>query len=369
MPSNRLILGTRKGLLLLEKNGRGWELACEAHRAAPVTHAMTDPRSGLLWACLDHGHWGTKLHRSRDKGVTWEEIPAPKFAEGMLMSNGIPGSTSTMPATVSYLWIIAPGGADQPDRLYLGTEPGALFQSDDGGDNFQLVESLWNHPSRPENWFGGGRDYPGLCSIQVDPRDSQHIVIGISVGGVYETRDGGQTWEGRNKGLLACYLPNPAAEYGHDPHFLLMSPANPDVLWQQNHCGLFRSADSGQNWTDISQPGGPAYFGFAIALDPHDADTAWVVPAIDAEFRMAIDRSLCVCRTEDGGKTWTALRDGLPQRETYDLVFRHALDISGDRLAFGTTTGNLYLSENRGDTWECVTHTLPPIYSVRFDAD
>ncbi len=364
MPSDRLILGTNKGLLVMEKNGDGWKLACEAHRAIPVSYAMTDPRTGLLWALLDHGHWGTKLHRSRDKGASWEEVPAPKFAEGALMSDG----DNKKLAVVSYLWIITPGPADQPGRLYLGTEPGALFQSDDGGDTFQLVESLWNHPSHEGNWFGGGRDLPGLCSIALDPRDSQHMLIGVSVGGVYETRDGGTSWEGRNKGLVACYLPNPAAEYGHDPHFLLMSPSNPDVLWQQNHCGIFRSSDSGKTWDDISQPGGPAYFGFAIALDVNDENTAWVVPAIDAEYRMAVDRSVCVCRTEDGGKTWTELRNGLPQGEAYDLIYRHALDISGDRLAFGTTTGNLYLSDDRGDSWECVTHNLPPIYSVRFDA-
>jgi photosystem II stability/assembly factor-like uncharacterized protein len=358
-PENRLILGTNKGLLTLEKNGRGWDMTCEGFRGARVSHAMTDPRTGLLWALLDHGHWGTKLHRSRDNGATWEEIPAPAFPEGTERQEGIP-------ATVSYLWIITPSNADQPNRLYIGTEPGGLFQSDDGGDSFQLVESLWNHPSRKDNWFGGGRDLPGLCSIAVDPRDSQHIIIGISVGGVYETHDGCKNWDGRNKGLKACYLPNPDVEYGHDPHFLLMSPSNPDILWQQNHCGIFRSTDSGHNWDDISQPGGPAYFGFAVAVDAQDADTAWVVPAIDAEFREAVEHALCVCRTEDGGKTWTALRDGLPQRTAFDLVYRHALDVRGDRLAFATTTGNVYLSENRGDTWECLGHNLPPVFSVRF---
>jgi photosystem II stability/assembly factor-like uncharacterized protein len=361
MASDRLILGTNKGLLIFEENGSGWRMTCEAHRAIPVSYAMTDPRTDTLWALLDHGHWGTKLQRSRDKGASWEEVPAPKFPEGAERAPGVP-------ATVSYLWYMKPGGNDQPERLYIGTEPGALFQSDDGGDSFHLVESLWNHPSRPDNWFGGGRDLPGICSICIDPRDSNHVFIGVSVGGVFETRDGGQTWEGRNKGLVACYLPNPSAEYGHDPHFMLMSPSNPDILWQQNHCGIFRSADGGQTWKDISKPGTPAYFGFAIAVDAHDADTAWVVPAIDAEYRMAVDRALCVCRTEDGGETWTELRNGLPQTDAYDLVYRHALDISGERLAFASTTGNLYLSNDRGDSWECLYHNLPPVFSVRFDS-
>jgi photosystem II stability/assembly factor-like uncharacterized protein len=355
--TDTLIIGTRKGLLIYENGANGWRMCRESHTAIPVSYAATDPRSGTLWACLDHGHWGRKLQRSRDLGATWEEVTAPGYPEGTEIKDG-------QPATCSYIWTIAPGGADQPNRLYMGTEPGGLFQSDDGGGSWKLVEGLWNHPSRKDNWFGGGRDLPGLCSIVVDPRDSQHMFIGISVGGVYETTDGGQTWEGRNKGLYANYLPNPYAEYGHDPHFMTASPTNPNVLWQQNHCGIFRSADGGKNWDNISQEGGPAYFGFAIAVE--DDDTAWVVPAIDASYRMAVDRTLCVCRTDDGGKTWTALRDGLPQENAYDLVFRHALDKKGDRLAFGTTTGNVYISDDRGESWSSLTHNLPPVYSVRF---
>jgi photosystem II stability/assembly factor-like uncharacterized protein len=358
--SNSLILGTRKGLLILERNGKDWQLACEAHRAIPVSYAFTDKRTGILWAGLDHGHWGQKLHRSRDMGASWEEIPAPKYPEGEMISDD-------KPATLSYIWLIAPGADDQPQRLYLGTEPGGLFQSDDGGETFELVPGLWDHPSRKDNWFGGGRDYAGLCSLIVDPRDSQHITIGISVGGVYETRDGGKTWNGRNKGLTADFLPTPDAEYGHDPHFMLASPSNPNVLWQQNHCGVFRSEDGGANWTNISQEGGPVYFGFAIALDLHDEQTAWVVPAVDSLYRLAIDRALCVCRTTDGGKTWTALREGLPQEATYDLVFRHALDLDGDTLAFGTTTGNLFISEDRGESWRSLGYNFPPINSVRFN--
>jgi photosystem II stability/assembly factor-like uncharacterized protein len=353
----QLLLGTRKGLLTYEKQGDEWCFVRESFRAAPVSYATVDPRDGTRWACLDHGHWGTKLHRSRDNGATWEEIPAPKFPEGTTRSDG-------QPATVSYLWYITPGGADQPGRVYIGTEPGGLFRSDDGGDTFALVEELWNHPSRAEWWFGGGRDHPGLCSIVVDPRDSQHIIIGISVGGVFETRDGGETWEGRNNGLVACYLPNPSSEYGHDPHYIVACQSNPDVLWQQNHCGIFRSTDGAKTWQNVSSP--PVYFGFATAVDHNNPEVAWVVPAVSDEFRIAIDAALCVCRTDDGGKTWTAFRKGLPQENAYDVTFRHALDVRGDTLAFGTTTGNVYLSDDRGESWRCLSHHLPPVYSVRF---
>jgi photosystem II stability/assembly factor-like uncharacterized protein len=357
--TNQLLLGTNKGLLTFEQQGNEWCFCNEAHRAIPVSYAMQDDRTGLRWACLDHGHWGRKLHRSRDGGTTWEEVRSPGYPENAEIKEG-------QPATVSYLWYIAPGHADEPNKLYVGTEPGGLFVSNDGGDSFEFVASLWNHPSRPDNWFGGGRDFAGLCSIQVDPRDKNHVVIGISVGGVYETRDGGKTWQGLNNGMVAEYLPNPTAEYGHDPHYLLMSPSNPDVMWQQNHCGVFRTTDAGKKWTEISDKDAGVYFGFAIALDEKDDQTAWVVPATSDEYRVAVNHALCVCRTEDGGKTWTELRDGLPQDHAYDLVYRHALDIQGDTLVFGTTTGNLYVSNNRGNNWSLISSNLPPIFSVRF---
>ena len=353
---DELILGTHKGLLITDLQG---VVRREFHVGVPISYAVTDPRSGVWWAAADHGHWGQKLHRSHDGGVTWEEIAMPTYPADAEITDGLP-------ATLSYLWMIAPGGADEPNRVYLGTEPGGLFASDDGGESFVLVEGLWNHPSRKQHWFGGGRDHPGCCSIIVDPRNSQHMYAGISVGGVFETSDGGKNWQPRNKGLIACYLPDPHAEVGHDPHFAVSSPADPDVLWQQNHCGVFRSADGGQTWTDISQPEGPVKFGFAIAVDEEDADVAWVVPAISDEVRIAVDRALCVCRTDDGGKTWQDFRVGLPQRDCYDVVFRHALDKGGDKLAFGTTTGSVYLSEDRGETWRCLGQDYPPVYSVRF---
>ncbi len=354
---DELILGTRKGLLITDLDGK---VKRRFHIGVPISYAATDPRNnGRWWAAADHGHWGQKLHRSDDGGVNWEEVPAPKYPEGAEITDG-------KPAALSYIWIVTPGGNDEPDKVYVGTEPGGVFVSNDGGDTFEIVAGLWNHPSRKGNWFGGGRDYPGACSILVDPRDSRHIQVGVSVGGVFETFDGGATWTGCNKGLLAKYLPNPEAEYGHDPHFVTSSPANPDVLWQQNHCGIFRSVDGAQTWIEVSQPGGPAYFGFAIAVDPQDAAVAWVVPAISDELRIAVDQALCVCRTDDGGQTWTDFRAGLPQENCYDVVFRHALDFESDRLAFGTTTGSVYLSDDRGESWRCLGQDYPPVYSVRF---
>lgn len=355
----RMLVGTRKGLLIFCHDGDDWVVEQEQFAGIPVSYATADPRNGTLWACLDHGHWGTKLHRSLDNGETWDEIPAPKYPDGATRPD------DGEPAQTSYIWIAQPGGNDQPNRVYFGTEPGALFVSDDNGDTLELVDSLWSHHSR-NHWMGGGRDHAGVCSIVVDPRDSNHLTIGISVGGVYESLDGGATWEARNKGLYADYLPNPRAEFGHDPHYMLASPSNPEVLWQQNHCGVFRSVDRGATWQDLSEKDGLVYFGFALALDPKDEQVAWVIPAISAEYRVPIDRSLCVCRTDDGGKTWQDFRTGLPQDNCYDIAFRHSLDFKHDTLAFGTTAGNVYVSDDRGESWRAISHNLGVVYSVRF---
>ena len=284
---------------------------------------------------------------------------APKYPEGATRPD------DGEPAATSYIWLVQPGGDDQPERLYVGTEPGGLFVSNDGGESFELVESLWNHKAR-KTWGGGGRDHAGVCSIIVDPRDSNHVIIGISVGGVYETTDGGETWTSRQKGLSSYFLPNPDATDGHDPHFMLASPSNPDVLWQQNHCGVYRSTDGAQTWTDISQENGPVNFGFPIALDEKDDNVAWVVPAHSDQFRVPIDGAICVCRTDDGGKTWQEFRTGLPQENAFDITFRHALDIDGDTLVFGTTAGNVYYSEDRGESWRTIAQNLAVVYSARF---
>ncbi|HEY2841532.1 MAG TPA: hypothetical protein VGJ26_20400 [Pirellulales bacterium] len=362
MAEAMLAVGTRKGLLLFErqKGQKGlWRLIRESHVGVPVPYAAADPRSGVLWASLDHGHWGQKLQRSTNLGVDWQELPAPKYPEDAVLKEG-------KPATLRYLWVIGFGGADQRGRIYFGTEPGGLFVSDDGGESCRLVDSLWNHPSRIGHWLGGGRDEAGIHSIVVDPRDSKHVLIGVSCAGVFETFDDCASWEPRNKGLIAPFLPDPSVDVGHDPHLLVGCAAAPDVLWQQNHCGIFRSSDGARSWQAVHEQAGPANFGFAIAVDAAHPDCAWVVPAASDEVRVAVDRALCVCRTDDGGRTWQAFREGLPQHNCYDFAFRHALDVNADQLAFGTATGSLYHSDNHGESWQCLGDHLPPIYSVRF---
>ena len=193
------------------------------------------------------------------------------------------------------------------------------------------------------------------------------MFVAVSSAGVFATTDGGRSWTVRNQGLVMDYAPDPTDEWaGHDPHQLVMCTGDPERLWQQNHCGVFVSRDGARTWRKVSRPDRGAHFGFAVAVDPTDGDTAWLVPGTSDMQRMAIDGGLFVAQTQDGGETWTQLREGLPQEHAYDVVLRHALDFAEGCLAFGSTTGNLYVSEDRGRSWRAAANNLPPIYSVRF---
>ena len=392
--SNMILLGTRKGTVIFDRSNSTWIPRPIEHAGIPVCYAARDPRDGTLWASLDHGHWGPKLSRSRDSGTTWEDVLSLKYPEGAryivkyLPGPGFDpeapvGQPEYKDATVFKIWNLAFGTAGQPGRLYAGTIPGGLFVSNDGGDNWELNRPLWNHESRGGDLFAGEAtsenrwsgtpasiDYgvfePGIHSIVIDPRDPLHIHVAVSSAGVLETTDGGQSWTGRNLGMLNDYMPNPQAEWGHDPHFVAGCPGQPAHLWQQNHCGVFYSDDGAMKWKKVSMPDAGVHFGFPIAVDAQDGRTAWVVPARADMERMAIGGGLCVARTTDGGQSWQSFRNGLPQENAYDIVLRHGLDVSGDSLCFGSTTGNVYLSEDRGETWQCLGNNFPPVYSVRF---
>jgi hypothetical protein len=358
---NKLLVGTSKGLVEWKKQAGKWAVSKVHFQGMPVTVICVDEYSGTWWAGLAHRHWGQKLHYSNDEGGSWQSVPTPRFPEEAEFR---PGKR----AVLKKIWSIQAAGLDKPDGLWVGTEPGGLFYSKDKGKSFQLVESLWNHPSRMDEnqWFGAGRDFPFIHSIVVDPRDSDHVYIAVSCAGIFETRDGGKSWSPRNKGLVAAYLPNPEAEVGHDPHLLLACHSNPDVLWQQNHCGIFRSTNAGANWDNVTDSEGLADYGFALAIDHDKPDRAWVIPAISDEERVAAGLALCVCRTDDGGKSWQPLRKGLPQDYCFDIVFRHSLTINKAQLAFGTTTGNLFYSDDYGDSWACLSNYLARVESIAF---
>jgi hypothetical protein len=388
----RILVGTRKGTFIVEKSAAGlWQPRLVGHAGTGVNFVARDPYTGRLWALLGHGHWGAKLSISDDEGATWADAPSQiKYPEGAryiaqdmyedaASEYGVGWRISTKPAALAKLWIIGfgPGGS-----VYVGTIPGGLFVSRDGGASFELNRPLWNHESRggdlfsgegtgETKWFGtpaseGGDFAPGIHSIVVDPRNPQRVLVAVSTAGVIETLDGGQTWHSRNKGMILDHTPEPEAEWGHDTHFIELSPGDPDHVWQQNHVGVYYSADGAATWRKVSRPEQGVHFGFPITAHPTRGRTAWVVPGRSDQQRMTIDGGLFVARTEDGGDTWQALRNGLPQSCAYDVVYRHALANAGDVVTFGSTTGNLYISEDGGDGWQAVAHNLPPIYSVRF---
>ncbi|MCH7591946.1 MAG: exo-alpha-sialidase [Planctomycetes bacterium] len=371
--SDRILVSTRKGLFTIERTGHGatpWSVTRACFEGDNVTLVYPDHRDGHVYAALDHGHFGIKLHRSSDGGVTWQECAAPvypKIPEGR-EPDRCPMAGIEIPWTLNLIWSLAGGGADEPGVLWCGTLPGGMFRSSDRGDSWQMVRSLWDQPDR-KHWFGGGYDYPGIHSICVDPRDARHVSVGVSCGGVWQTRDAGETWACRADGMWANYMPperknDPTIQ---DPHCLVQCQGSPDTLWVQHHNGVFRSTDNAASWSEITAAK-PSTFGFAVAVHPVDAQTAWLVPAVSDEKRIPVDGKVVVSRTRDGGKSFDVLTNGLPQDFAYDLTFRHALDIddSGDRLAFGSTTGSVWVTEDQGDTWQTVTTQLPPVYSVRF---
>jgi hypothetical protein len=351
-----LMAATRKGLFLLEPDGEGWNIRREAFLGDPVSLAVQDPASGRVYAALKLGHFGVKLHASDDAGSTWREIACPAFPESE--EEGAP--------SVLEIWAIEFDAVD--GSIWVGTIGGGLFHSADGGQSWQLVEALWNHPER-KKWFGGGNEAPGIHSICIDPRDHRHLTLAVSCGGVWQSRDKGETWHPTSKGMYAEFMPpdrreDPAIQ---DPHCLVQCRADPDRLWVQHHNGVFRSIDGGATWRDVTAIQ-PSKFGFPVAVHPRNPDLAWFVPAIKDECRIPVAGEVVVARTRDGGKTFDVLRQGLPQRHAYDLVLRHALaiDTSGKWLAMGSTSGHLWMSGDEGDRWRLAAGHLPPIYALRF---
>ena len=290
-------------------------------------------------------------------------MPAYPAGETVVTGDGKP----PRPAALSLIWALEAG---RPGRLWAGTAPGGLFRSDDGGKSWELVRGLWDRPERA-NWFGGGTDHPAIHSICRDPRDSRVLRSAVSCGGVWITEDDGATWQLGGEGLFAEYMPpelrtNPGIQ---DVHMMKQCESAPDCLWAQHQNGVFRSTDGGRNWETIATVL-PSVFGFGVAVHPDDPQTAWFVPAVKDERRVPVDGRLVVSRTRDGGKTFDVLRNGLPQEHAYDLVYRHglALDEAGNRLAIGSTTGGVWVSEDQGDRWSAVPARLPPVHAVTFAA-
>lgn len=354
--TNRLLVATRKGLLDYKCVDQQWQIESCSFAGQPVSAALRTPADGKLYAALDLGHFGVKLHRSDDDGRTWNEISCPTYA-------GVEGDDKGKPS-LQLIWVLE---ADSKGNLWAGTIPGGLFKSADCGETWELNQQLWNHPSRPE-WFGGGYDAPGIHSICVDPQRDGFMALAISCGGVWLSDDGGDNWRHSTKGMVADYMPAEQADNPviQDPHRLVQCQSEPDHFWVQHHNGIFCSSDRCATWQRIYAK--PSSFGFAVAVHPENPRQAWFVPGIKDEKRYPVDERFVVTRTKDAGANFDILDDGLPQQTSFDLVYRHGLDIdaSGNCLAMGSTTGNFWVTTNAGDSWQCVSNYLAPIYAVRF---
>lgn len=355
-----LQVGTRKGLFTVRRTPQGWRLGPPQFAGEPVTQVLAD---GATWyAALRLGHFGVKLKRSTDAGASWHDIAAPAFppkpTEG-------PWKDDATPWTVDLVWSLEGGG----DRLWAGALPAGLFVSDDRGERWRLVESLWDRPDRKE-WFGGGYDHAGIHSIALDPRDPAHVTLAISCGGVWQTRDAGATWNNTSEGLDAgAYVPPERRFDGNiqDVHRISACAAMPDVLWAQHHGGIYRSSDGGLRWQSLGTPA-PSAFGFPVAAHPRDPQRAWFVPAHSDQQRMPAGGRMVVNETRDGGATFRTHGEGLPASDAWHLVYRHGLACAddGETLAMGSTTGGLWVSEDGGAHWHCLSRDLPPIAVVRF---
>ena len=358
--SDRAWVATRKGLFELRHRAQGWQIERVSFLAEPVTMLLPpdagSAHPGRMLAALNLGHFGVKVPASTDSGASWQEVAAPAYPEQPKDAPGVPWK-------LVLVWSLEASGS----TVWAGTIPGGLFRSDDFGASWQLVDALWQRPERLE-WFGGGYDAPGIHSVCPHPTQVGELLLGLSCGGAWVTRDDGASWSVQSEGMRADFMPpeqagNPNIQ---DPHRIQRCQAQPQVLWCQHHCGIWRSTDNAASWQEVKAP--LSSFGFAVAVHPRDADTAWFVPAVKDEKRVPVDAALVVNRTRDGGQSFETLRAGLPQAHCYDLIYRHGLAVAADgcSLLMGSTTGNLWASGDGGDSWQTVSLNLPPIYAVRF---
>lgn len=358
-------VGTRKGAFFLESDAgrRNWKLRGPAFLGQVVNHVVLDPRDGrTMLAAAKPGHIGPTVFRSRDYGKTWTEAARPPAFHKR--DGGL---------SVDLVFWLTPSLASEPGVWYAGSVPPGLFRSEDGGNTWDPIDSFNEHQMR-STWLPDQPPPDGstLHSINVDPRNARHLLFGVSAGGVFESWDRGATWAPYNKGVEIDFLPEKFAEYGQDPHCVRFHPLEPDVVWQQNHCGIYRiDRRSETSWTRIGRnmPKAIGDIGFGIAVHPRDPRTAWVFPMDGSTVwpRTSIGGKPALYVTRDGGRKWKRQDLGLPKEQAWFTVKRQAL--ANDRrdpvgLYFGTTSGEIWASANEGEKWRCLAAHLPHIYSV-----
>lgn len=348
-----LLIGTRKGgfIATSDPTRRAWTLKGPILKGCEVNHIGYDPRTGTIILAGKSSWWGPALQLSKDIGETWREPEGPiRFEEGRGHS-------------VERIWLVKPDRR-VPGRLYAGVDPGALFVSDDGGNRWREVRSLTDHETRAK-WFPGAG---GLMvhSMAFDAARPRRLMVGMSAAGAFRSDDEGVTWTPKNSGVRADFLPDKFPPVGQCVHHLEGHPQNPDVLYQQNHCGVYRTEDGGDSWIDISE-GLPSRFGFPIAVLPGDGDTIFVIPEESDQTRISPDGQFRIYRSRDRGASWEALTSGLPQTHAYVNVMRLAMTADAadpPGVYVGTQGGHVLASRDAGDSWQTIFNWLPPVYSV-----
>ena len=373
-----ILVGTTKGGFIFESDEKRkkWEMSDILFKGWNVMHMQMDPRDQRLYAATSHFVYGPTIHHSDDLGNTWTQAKeSPALSRGS--KSGRPASTmdeafiseggesiKEKPEKMIKVWNIKPGRASEPNVLYAGAQPASLFVSKDRGDTWTLNESLYDHPQRGE--WGPGAGGLTLHTILLDPTNDQRMYIAVSAAGCYRTDDDGVTWKPYNKNVRADFMPDKYPEFGQCVHKMTMHPSTPNVLYQQNHCGVYRSDNFGEDWVDIGEGKLPTPFGFAIGVHPTDPRTIYTVPEESQEYHISVDGQFAVWRSRDAGNSWEKLTKGLPERAHVD-VLREAMGLDSFEDAgvyVGTNTGQLFYTRDSGDNWELLADFLPPIQSV-----
>jgi photosystem II stability/assembly factor-like uncharacterized protein len=363
-----ILVGTRKGAFVYRSDAsrRRWTLDGPRLLGQIVHHLVLDPRDGrtMLMAART-GHLGPTVFRSMDGGRTWVEAQQPPaFPKG------------DPPRAVDHTFWLTPGHAREPGAWWAGTSPQGLFRSDDGGLTWRHVPGFDRDVlGRVGPEFQQTPDGAIVHSIRVDPRDPAHLYLGLSGGGVFESRDAGGSWRPLNRNVLADFLPEKYPEVGQDPHIVALHPLRPDRLYQQNHCGIYRLDRGPENpedrWVRIGErmPRKVGDIGFPIVLHPRDPDTVWVFPMDGTTVwpRTSPEGRPAAYRTRDAGRRWQRQDAGFPGRQAWWTVKRQAFAADDGEplgLYLGTTSGELWMSGDEGRRWRRIASHLPEIYSV-----